>query len=434
MFLSFTSNSLLAIDVVDAFVRALEGKAPLYEVPKALDDLWYMAMRGSLYSLVAYIGLFIAVVAVGFWCVKFYIALEEGSMKPVAAQMVWPVLIVLLLANGGAKMRDLTIGTRNILNAVNHSVSEVVSTEVNIQTAIMALSGNYEIKKFISSNQNLCNQSADLQKFQDCMKVFGIALETKQRGFEAGIKKLVLPAAFQSKLDPWTQQTETLRQNVLRGTTPQDAQKEASAAAGRSGTTGSAATSGTTPAPTPSTTPSGVLPAGFKPLDASTYSSEEGIRAVIEVLTSSRAAFIYILETMMLVTGLIGPIFVALSLFPVGTKPIVAWAISFLTIGFCKICYSLISGLAAIAMVYAGPENSDMTVASVVLGLFAPVLSFYVASNSGFSALTTVSYSAQGFGLNAGISSYAIGGKADGSGGLPKPQSSPSDESREISN
>jgi hypothetical protein len=134
---------------------------------------------------------------------------------------------------------------------------------------------------------------------------------------------------------------------------------------------------------------------------------------VIGVITSTRTAFIYILEAMMLVTGLIGPIFVGLSLFPVGTKPMVAWAISFVTIGFCKICYSLISGLAAIAMVYAGPQNNDMTVASVVLGLFAPVLSFYVASNTGLAALTGISSTAQSFGLNGGISTYFMGGSGD---------------------
>jgi hypothetical protein len=64
------------------------------------------------------------------------------------------------------------------------------------------------------------------------------------------------------------------------------------------------------------------------------------------------------------------------SLFPVGTKPIIAWAVSFLTIGFCKICYSLISGLSAIAMVYAGPKNTGMTVAAVALGLMAPALAW----------------------------------------------------------
>jgi hypothetical protein len=94
------------------------------------------------------------------------------------------------------------------------------------------------------------------------------------------------------------------------------------------------------------------------------------------------------------------------SLFPVGTKPIIAWAVSFLTIGFCKICYSLISGLSAIAMVYAGPKNTDMTVAAVALGLMAPALSFVVSSNSGFSALSTIASAAQNSGFNAGFNSY----------------------------
>jgi hypothetical protein len=80
-----------------------------------------------------------------------------------------------------------------------------------------------------------------------------------------------------------------------------------------------------------------------------------------------------------------------------------------MTISFCKICYTLISGLLAITMVYAGPEGSDMTISSVVLGLLSPVLSFVIASNSGFSALSTVTHTAQSFGLNAGMSSYVMG-------------------------
>jgi hypothetical protein len=102
----------------------------------------------------------------------------------------------------------------------------------------------------------------------------------------------------------------------------------------------------------------------------------------------------------------------------------VAWAVSFLTIGFCKICYNLVSGLSAIAMVYAGPEGSDMTIASVVLGLLSPVLSFVIASNSGFSALSTVTYTAQSFGLNAGMSSYVIGRDGSGSSAGSSPTNS----------
>jgi hypothetical protein len=57
-------------------------------------------------------------------------------------------------------------------------------------------------------------------------------------------------------------------------------------------------------------------------------------------------------------------------------------------------------------MVYAGPKNTDMTVAAVALGLMAPALAFVVSSNSGFSALSTITSVAQNSGFNAGFNSY----------------------------
>jgi ABC-type transport system involved in cytochrome c biogenesis permease component len=111
----------------------------------------------------------------------------------------------------------------------------------------------------------------------------------------------------------------------------------------------------------------------------------------------------------MLVTALIGPVPLALSLFPVGSKPIMTWGTSFLSLGFCKICFSLFSGLSSLAMVYSGPENVDMLVAAIVLGLLAPVLSFTVASGAGIGALTSISSSGQGLGINTGVSLYYPG-------------------------
>jgi uncharacterized Tic20 family protein len=134
------------------------------------------------------------------------------------------------------------------------------------------------------------------------------------------------------------------------------------------------------------------------------YSSPKEIRATI---LSMRGAFIYIIEVVMLVTALVGPIFVALSLFPSGSKFLLNWGASFLSLGFCKICYSLISGLSALAMVYVGPKNSDMLVISLVLGLFAPVLSFGIASGSGVSVLSAMSYAGQNYGINTGMNGYS---------------------------
>jgi hypothetical protein len=88
---------------------------------------------------------------------------------------------------------------------------------------------------------------------------------------------------------------------------------------------------------------------------------------------------------MMLAMALVSPAFLALSLFPVGTKPLATWGVSFLTLGFCKICFSLVSGLSSMAIVLADPNNVDMLVTSVVIGLLAPVLAISVASGSGLA-------------------------------------------------
>jgi hypothetical protein len=110
---------------------------------------------------------------------------------------------------------------------------------------------------------------------------------------------------------------------------------------------------------------------------------------------------------MMLVTALVGPVFLALSLFPVGTKPLLTWGVSFLTLGFCKICFSLISGLSSLAMVLSGPNNVDMLVTSIVLGLLAPVLAVSVASGSGLATLSSIGYSAQPFKISTGITPHS---------------------------
>jgi ABC-type transport system involved in cytochrome c biogenesis permease component len=81
----------------------------------------------------------------------------------------------------------------------------------------------------------------------------------------------------------------------------------------------------------------------------------------------------------------------------------------FLSLGFCKICFSLFSGLSSLAVVYSTPENVDILVAAIVLGLLAPVLSFTVASGAGIGALTSISSSGQGLGINTGVSLYYPG-------------------------
>jgi hypothetical protein len=269
----------------------------------------------------------------------------------------------------------------------------------------------------------VCNEIKDIAAFNACMRNVDVGASL----IRGDIKQALQTASpiLGARLDRWTKDMEEFQTKALKPKSPDEAQSQAwsdaagSAATNALGTNTSPAASpapsaSSSPAASPSPSASSAAAAAtptnktFNALDSATYNTDASMQSVIDTLLSVRKAFLFILESMMLVTALLGPIFVSLSLFPVGTKPIIAWAVSFLTIGFCKICYSLISGLSAIAMVYAGPGGSDMTVAAVVLGLFAPVLAFVVSSNTGFSALATVTTAAQNSGFNVGFSPYNI--------------------------
>ena len=132
-----------------------------------------------------------------------------------------------------------------------------------------------------------------------------------------------------------------------------------------------------------------------------------------------KKAFLYIIEVFMLVLALVAPMFVGLSMFPVGNKPLVSWAAMFLAAGFCKICYTLICGLSAVAMVLTGPENIDMSIFAIIVGGMAPILAVTITSiltSSFSSAIGAIAWPAQGYGVNAGLTSGVPPGQPQNSG------------------
>jgi hypothetical protein len=341
-------------------------------VPVALNDLWKIAMEGNLYRLTSGIGLLIAVLAVGFWCVKFYQALEEGGLKPAVNEMIFPIILIIFLSNGGRGMAEATSSVRDVMNSINQSVNKVIDSEVSLETAIKVLGNASVTRAAIGIYYRLCDPIVEVSQYGICIDSASkaadafVAEQTKTWPTSGGTK-------MRDSLKEWQKSLTDLSKNRAAAKTPDDAQKL-----------------------------SNIGNAGFNNDGSLNKTAEELERVAL----GFRGSFLYIVETMMLITGLVGPIFLGLSLFPVGTKPLIAWGTSFLSLGFCKICFSLISGLSAVAMVFAGPKNVDMLVASLTLGVLAPVLAFSIASGSGIQALSTVSYSTQSFGMGSGITPY----------------------------
>jgi hypothetical protein len=182
-------------------------------------------------------------------------ALDEGSLRPVVNQLVWPVVIVIM---GGAKLRDTTMFARDTMNAINNSVNEVISAEVNLRAMYQTLTGNYELQLFIANQAKICNEIRDFAAFNRCMVTADAVVSLKQGEFGQAIDKL-LPASLKSKVDPWKQSMENFKKNALKPKTPEEAQSQSGQTASNSGST--------------------FDPKKLNAMDADTYNSEEGLKS-----------------------------------------------------------------------------------------------------------------------------------------------------------
>jgi hypothetical protein len=364
--------------LLDKLIDAATIPTEDLEIPAALNKLWKISMEGGMYKTVSFIGMIIAVFAVGFWCVKLYKTLEEGGLRPLANEMVLPVILVVMLSNSGKNMREMTLGTRDAMNSFNATLNRVIDADMSLRSAVGVLGKADAIMTLVDNVSGSCQAITEFNKYHDCMTTKGDFVKLATKGLDGSWPNVNTNSSYgaqwQKEIDQWKDYTTNYTKNRFD---VKDLNKL------REGSLTSAL-------------------ADIRNIH--TFQDTAELRGII---LSMRGSFLYIIEVMMLVTALVGPIFLALSLFPVGFKPLITWGTSFLTLGFCKICFSLISGLSSLAMVLAGPNNVDMLVTAIVLGLLSPVLAFSIASGSGFQALSTISYSAQPFKIGTGITPYS---------------------------
>jgi uncharacterized membrane protein len=273
-----------------------------------------------------------------------------------------------------------------VMNGVNRSINTMIDSEVNLTAAKQVLGFADASNSIVNALVGSCKSLTELDKLKDCLRWKERAANAQIKILESKFLNSNSDPAAQGKSAKWREQLEKWKTHVNNYSKNRFDIKNIIPDLGDNSTN-----------PNKNTT------------DITEIASFDDTEQLRRIILSFRGSFLYIIEVMMLVTGLMGPIPLALSMFPVGSKPIMTWLTSFLSLGFCKICFTLISGLSSLAMVYSDADNVDMLVAAVVLGLLAPVLAFSVASGAGLSALSNISYSGQGFKMNSGIGLYNPG-------------------------
>jgi len=104
-------------------------------------------------------------------------------------------------------------------------------------------------------------------------------------------------------------------------------------------------------------------------------------------------AFLNALEAALLVTGLFAPIAMALSVLPLGSKPIWAWGIGFMSLFGIQLGWNMLVGLVASILVIANAQAIADLAFPVFIAIFAPILVTSVAAGGGLSLFSALNNS-----------------------------------------
>lgn len=323
------------------------GELVSQAISDSFDQMWTEVLTGPLYGLINNLGLFFALVTLGFWCLQLYRKLDQPDARGGFTELVFPIIVIFFMANGGQNLAQLTLEMRGIINGINAQVVETVGANLDFQSSLDNLSGYSSARGQVSQLANQCNAITKQEELQLCLQ-------------DATAKADGLIQAYRASnpAEAWISDIQALADQIgLIG--------------GLGGSVGGAV--------------SGGLDGG---IGGAVNGAVSGFAAPLlmvaeAVIIAFQGAFQYGIEVAMIVTGLMGPIALGLSFLPFGAKPIYAWLTGFWSLGICKLSLNLITGLVATSVQTAGPTHADTLVNAIAIGLLSPLLALGLAAGGG---------------------------------------------------
>ena len=81
------------------------------------QNTWELAFNGTLYQALTNLGLIIAVASLLLWIIQFTKNLIDDQSYRQFGELIWPVIVIVLLTNGGQNLIGLTNGMRTVINS-----------------------------------------------------------------------------------------------------------------------------------------------------------------------------------------------------------------------------------------------------------------------------------------------------------------------------
>jgi hypothetical protein len=149
---------------------AQDGANASAAISAAMDKLWIDVLGGGLYGAIASLGVFFAVGTLLIFMVQWFKAMIEGDNPQAFSEIVWPLLVIVLLANNATVLSACTLQLRGIINQVNQTILTSTSGSLQLQEAYqqaLLQLGNEAVAKSLASQ---CAAVGEPIQQAECLK------------------------------------------------------------------------------------------------------------------------------------------------------------------------------------------------------------------------------------------------------------------------
>jgi hypothetical protein len=318
-------------------------------VRKLWELQWDLALDGQVYSALANVARGLALISLFIALIQFFREASEESRaidgrNRSVTEFIWPIIVVFLLSNQASFLRASTKGLRDGFNALNDIVLSTNFGDADLATQFQRATQEGAAKEQIGAIIARCISEPTGQQ-AECFKDASVLADSV---VDTYLQRVDAPALSPDFID-YVDKVKAALQQV--------ADQKATAQANE----------------TIDTTALGAF-----------ATDVEQAKQRREQITQ-QVGFQTLIELTFLLTGLLAPLAVGLSLLPIRAKPLYAWFAAFASVGLTKVIFNFSLGVVASLLVTA--KLVDDLLFTNLSGVILPV-----GSAGLFLVLTTALY------------------------------------------
>lgn len=379
------------------------------------DPIWENVLAGNftVFSALANLASIVAGIFVAAWALTTFRALVQGDEFRGWSSVIYPLLILVFLANGGAVLKNFILLQRAIIENVNQEIIASLNVSYDFQAGIQneqyvptgGGSALFNVVDVSQSQENVVNLLRNLRaEIDNCGRILGAS------------KKACYRSIFdpQGNFHPQSQNVQSLAMipnhygiyineyfRLKKGVDNILAKIEAAEQAGQSGGTSD------NPDVAEGNIQLGSLSNVSSTLDSmATQSTSTGnpimdafMSIFEELLKIVQMAFAHFAELALLLTALLAPLAMAQSMLDPqgGLKPFVSWLVGFWSVGIARISMTVCQGVGQLITATDTRTFFDgmaYMAIGLLVSILAPVLAFALASGAGFAVNATLTQAA----------------------------------------